>query len=459
MIKKSGLILITCLMITATACSSSSTNSESSATPAASTNSASPSASTPAEGSGKVTNISMQIAWASDSGRGKAIQGMLDQFEIENPTVKVELLGGVQYGQKLLTQIISGEAPEVLQVAYGDAKPLATQGAFIDLTKDFGVEKENYMPQIWDLAVNEGMLSGMPWLGHTIQLIYNKTLFEKAGIKAPPQTWDELYEVAKKLTIDTNGDGKPDQFGIGLSGKQGPDLAWMYGLTAAQAGAKLVTEKNGQYEVAINSPEGIKALDFYTKLMKDTSPTDSLNKDGGAIQTDFRNQVVAMELSGPWGVSEAWKTGGKFEAGVAEVPSGPVGKATEVTTYLLSIPTGVEGDKLAASEKLIKYLTSKPAQEMVMKGEVGEDGKYYPFRIPIRKDMADTQFFKDHPEFNVFMKGVEYPFILNPIPQWTKISDEVYQSALNQVVSGKISSAEGLKMVQDKGNAIIKNSK
>ncbi|MDB5052211.1 MAG: sugar transporter substrate-binding protein [Bacilli bacterium] len=453
MIKKSGLIFITCLMVILTACGSTSTNNGSSASPAASTNSASP-----AQGSGKVTNISMQIAWASDSGRGKAIREILDQFEKENPDVKVDLLGGIQYGQKLLTQILSGKSPEVLQVAYGDAKPLATQGAFIDLTKDFGAEKANYMPQIWDLAVNDGKLSGMPWLGHTIQLIYNKTLFDKAGIKTPPKTWDELYQDAKKLTVDTNGDGKPDQFGIGLAGKQGPDLAWMYGLTAAQAGAKLVTQKNGQYEVAINSPEGIKALDFYSKLMKDTSPPDSLNKDGGAIQTDFANQVVAMELSGPWGVDDAWKSG-KYEAGVAEVPSGPAGKATEVTTYILSVPTGVEGDKLAASKKLINYLCSKPAQEMVMKGEKGDDGKYYPFRMPIRKDMADTQFFKDHPEFNVFMKGVDYPFTLVPIPQWAKISDEVYQSALNQVVSGKISAAEGLKMVQDKGNAIIKNSK
>lgn len=451
--KKLGLISMTCLMGIMTACSSANTNSGSSATPAA------PVASTPAQNSGKVTNISMQIAWASDSGRGKAIREMLDQFEKENKDVKVELVGGVQAGQKLLTQILSGKSPEVLQVAYGDAKPLAAQGAFVDLTKDFGAEKANYMPQIWDLAVDNGKIMGLPWLGHTIQVIYNKDLFKKAGINEPPKTWDEFYEVAKKLTIDKNGDGKPDQFGIGLSGKQGGDLGWMYGLFAGQAGAKLVKQTNGQYEVAINSPEGIKALEFYTKLLKDTSPPDALNKDGAAIQTDFRNQVVAMELSGPWGVSEAWKTNGAFEAGVAEVPSGPAGKATEVTTYILSVPTGVEGDKLAASKKLIKFLCSKPAQEMVMKGEKAEDGKYYPFRIPIRKDMADTQFYKDHPEFNTFMKGVEYPVTLFPIPQWSQISDEVYTSALNQAVSGKISAADALKMVQEKGNTIIKSSK
>ena len=452
--KKLGVVLIAGAMTLTAACGNSTTDNGS-----GTNNSGGTTPDNGAQNNGKVTTISMQIAWASDSGRGKAIREILDEFEKQNPDVKVEMLGGVQYGSKLLTQILSGKAPEVLQVAYGDVKALASEGAFVDLTKDFEAEKANYVPEIWNLSVNDGKLYGVPWLGHTIQLIYNKTLFEKAGIKEPPKTWDELYDVAKKLTVDTNGDGKPDQFGIGLAGKQHPDLAWMYGMFAAQAGAQLVKETNGRYEVAINSPEGIKALEFYTKLLKETAPPDSLNKDGGAIMADFRNQVVAMELQGPWGVSDVWKAGGNFEVGVAEVPSGPVGKATEVTTYLLTVPTGVEGDKLEAAKKLIRFLISKPAQEMIMRGEKGDDGKYYPFRIPIRKDMGDTQYFKDHPEFLVFQEGLKYPFTLVPIPEWAQISDEVYLNALNQVVSGSISAAEGLKMVQDKGNEILKNKK
>lgn len=409
-------------------------------------------------GSGKVTNISMQIVWASDSGRGKAIREILDEFEAQNPDIKVEMLGGVQYGQKLLSQILSGKAPEVLQVAYGEVKALSAEGAFIDLSDDFASYEENYYPEIWGLASSDGKLYGVPWLGHTIQLVYNKTLFEEAGIAAPPATWEELYETAKALTVDKDGDGTPDQFGIGLSGKQGPDLTWMFGMFAAQAGAKLVKEEGGKYTVALNSPEGIRALEFYTKLLRETSPPDSLNKDGGGVMADFRNQVVAMELQGPWGVPDVWKAGNPFEVGVAEVPAGPAGRATEVTAYLLSVPVGVEGDKLAASKRLIEFLASKPAQEQIMKGEVGDDGNYYPFRIPIRKDLADTSYFKDHPEFLVYQKGLEYPFTLVPIPQWQQVSDEVYQSVLNQVVSGSLSAEDGLKTIEERGNKILAQS-
>lgn len=63
---------------------------------------------------GKTTSIRMQITWASDSPRGKAIREIVDEFEKKNPDVKVELLGSAQNGQKLLTQILSGDAPEVI---------------------------------------------------------------------------------------------------------------------------------------------------------------------------------------------------------------------------------------------------------------------------------------------------------------------------------------------------------
>jgi len=455
------LTFVVVLLSVALAACGSGGKSGGTASPAASSagsdSSPSPSSSSSAN-SGNVTKISMQIVWASDSGRGKAIREVLDEFEKQNPDVKVELLGGVQYGQKLLTQILSGEAPEVLQVSYGEVKQLAAEGAFIDLTQDFASYEQNYYPQIWELALSDGKVYGVPWLGHTIQLVYNKTLFDEAGITAPPTTWEELYETAKKLTVDKNGDGKPDQFGIGLAGKQGPDLAWMYGMFAAQAGASLVKEEGGKYVVALNSPEGIEALKFYKKLLDETSPPDSLNKDGGGVMADFRNQVVAMELQGPWGVPDVWKAGNPFEVGVAEVPAGPAGKATEVTSYLLSVPVGVEGDKLEAAKRLIDFLVSKPAQEQIMKGEVGDDGNYYPFRIPIRKDMEDTDYYKEHPEFLVYQKGLEYPFTLVPVPQWQRVSDEVYQSILNQVVSGSLSPEEGLRQLEQRGNEILAQS-
>ncbi|MGF9711963.1 sugar ABC transporter substrate-binding protein [Paenibacillus sp. JMULE4] len=408
---------------------------------------------------GKTTSIRMQITWASDSPRGKAIREIVDEFEKKNPDVKVELLGSAQNGQKLLTQILSGDAPEVMQIPYRDVRGLAPQGAYVDLSEEFNSEKDNYYEQLWELGTWDGKLYGYPWLGHSVQLVYNKTLFDKAGIQHPPTTWEELYETAKKLTIDTNGDGKPDQFGLGLVGKQVYDITWMVNMFMNQAGAKIVKEDGkGGYQVGLNSPEGKQALEFYTKLVKEVTPPDTVNKDGGAVMADFRNQVVAMQFQGPWGVSDAWKATNKFEVAAAEVPAGPAGKAADIGPNMLCIPSGVEGDKLNAAIRLIKFLGSKEGQELVMKGEKSDDGNFYPYRVPIRKDLADMPYFKEHPEFLVFIKGLEYPSISTPVPQWSQVEAEVYQSVLNQVVSGSMSAEQGLKILEEKGNAILKQN-
>lgn len=409
--------------------------------------------------SNEPVNIRMQIAWASDSGRGKAIQEVLNEFEKQNPNIDVEMVGSTQGNQKLLTQILSGKAPEILQISYRDLIGLAPQDAFVDLTDELKDQKENYYEQSWNQAVVDKKVFGLPWLGHTIQLVYNKDLFEKAGITEPPKTWEELYDDAKKLTVDTNGDGKIDQYGIGLVGKQTYDITWMVNMFMTQSGAQLVKQNDkGEYEIALNSPEGKRALEFYKKLVTETAPADTTNKDGGGVMADFRNQIVAMQLQGPWGITDVWQNGNPFNVGSAAAPAGPEGKGADVSTYMLSIPTGVEGAKLDASIKLIEYLGSKEAQEMVMKGE-NINGEYYPFRIPIRKDLADMDYLKEHPEFLVFIEGLKYPSISTPIPAWTQIETEVYESALNQVITGNVSVDEGLKMIKERGDEIIKEFK
>ena len=172
---------------------------------------------------------------------------------------------------------------------------------------------------------------------------------------------------------------------------------------------------------------------------------------------DFRNQVVAMEFQGPWGITDIWKNGNPFEVSAAPVPAGPAGRAADIGPYMLTVPVGVEGKKLEASKKLIEFLGSKKGQEMLMKGEKADDGNYYPFRVPVRKDMEDTDYFKKHPEFLVFIEGLKYPSVSTPVKEWVKVEEEVYRSQLNKAVIGEVSVEEALKNIEKLGNEILKN--
>src|SRR5678816_1066716 len=57
---------------------------------------------------------------------------------------------------------------------------------------------------------------GLPRDFQTIVVFYNKDMFDAAGVPYPTEDWtyDDLKETAKKLTLDTNGDGKTDQYGL-----------------------------------------------------------------------------------------------------------------------------------------------------------------------------------------------------------------------------------------------------
>jgi ABC-type glycerol-3-phosphate transport system substrate-binding protein len=221
-----------------------------------------------------------------------------------------------------------------------------------------------------------------------------------------------------------------------------------------QGGAALVNTTGPRPRVALNSPEGKQALEYYMKLIKECAPPDSGNKAGGDVMTDFRNQVVAMELQGPWGVTDIWKTQ-PFKVNAAQVPTGPAGRFADIGLEYLTIPTGVEQAKRAAAVRVIKFLVSQKGQEMLMKGELGEDGKYYPFRIPIRKDMATTKYFIDNPVFQPFIDGFEFPSISAPVEAWYQVQQEVYKSELNKVVVGSRTIDAALREIERQGNIIL----
>jgi multiple sugar transport system substrate-binding protein len=105
----------------------------------------------------------------------------------------------------------------------------------------------------------DGKTYVLPSEGDTAWLWYRKDLFEDAGLK-PPETWDEFYAAAKQLNDPAKG-----VYGAVIGAK--PDEAWwdfMYYLFG-QGGELLNTDNT----VAINNEAGVKALTFYSNLLKD----------------------------------------------------------------------------------------------------------------------------------------------------------------------------------------------
>ena len=91
-----------------------------------------------------------------------------------------------------------------------------------------------------------------------------------------------------------------------------------------------------------------------------------------------------------------------------------------------------------------------------MNGEYdAEQDTYYPFRTPIRVDMANSNYFTVNPEYLTFVAGFRNPSIDVPVPAWQTIKEQVYQPGLHQVMQGQLSVEDFLVQVETKGNEIL----
>jgi ABC-type glycerol-3-phosphate transport system substrate-binding protein len=74
-------------------------------------------------------------------------------------------------------------------------------------------QKNDILDKLWELTRRKGKLYGVPFCISTTVFFYNEDLFSSVRVD-PPSTWEEMIKAGKKLTVDTDGDGIPDQYAI-----------------------------------------------------------------------------------------------------------------------------------------------------------------------------------------------------------------------------------------------------
>lgn len=393
-------------------------------------------------------DIIFRITWKSYSGRGEAIWRIVDSYNLINETnFNIKLVGGDEELNLIETLLKKGDKVDIYVLPYRYVQSLGYDGELEDLTFDFGHNKELFYEELWNLGVVNEKLFGIPWLGHSMGLIYNKKILNKAGIDPEAIiSLESLLLACEKVEEKTNANG------IGLSGANHNDVSWMINQFIYGFGGSLVNDDGTQ--VTINSEAGKLAINFYkNKLGKYAQPT-WVDDTGLEIMEHFRNQKIAFEIQGLWGVTDIWKNGSDFETGIIALET--IGLFPEVGPMMLAIQPGIAKDKKAAVSDFIDYLLTVEAQEMIMQGEYSpEHDTYYPFRLPVRKDIAESSVFNKYPEFVVFLNGFEQPSIDVPVPIWQTIKDSIYAPNLHKVMNNQLSIEDFLQLIQDEGNKIL----
>ncbi len=192
------------------------------------------------------------------------------------------------------------------------------------------------------ITVN-GQIWGYPTEVNTYLLLYNKRLLEEAGYSGPPKTWDELKEIAAKITKkDDTGAVTRVGFGV-LPGWDSGIVHPFSALLLSNGGTYLSDDFSA---TAFNSPQGLETVQLYADLLENGGMDMSV--DGW----NYPNGTVGMVIMANW-----WRAtlqGSEAisydnEVGVAPVPVGPSGTDSMTLSYnwLWSVDAGSANQEAA----------------------------------------------------------------------------------------------------------------
>lgn len=246
---------------------------------------------------------------------------------------------------------------------------------------------------------------------------YNKTMFEEAGLDPdnPPQTLDEFVEAARKLTRDTDGDGRTDQWGVALTVNAEGGPYRQYIMAANSFGGRVVAGRNAESEpgdeIVWNSPETIAAFEWL-KALKDEglTPPSVMTDTVRDVANAFRAGTVAMAYMGPWEMAatrEVFEANG-WEWGLFRWPEGPAGRGEFM--YVGALGLFSQTDNVDEAIEYLRFYTSPEGLGLYMK----TNGM-----IPANKEALADPYYSEDPHYSVFLEVVNNADLI--VPKWMSL--------------------------------------
>ncbi|MBP1915908.1 ABC transporter substrate-binding protein [Lederbergia galactosidilytica] len=299
----------------------------------------------------------------------KQFKDLAKKYEEENPDVKINITsvgGGTDYISSLKSQFSSGDEPDIFSIA-GPSEAAQFEGNLSDLsdTKAAKAALEGTL----DAVTKDGKVQGLPFNQEGYGFIYNKTVFEKAGVNADEiLTYDDLEKAVK--TIDSKKDELEIEAVFALPAKEkwvlGNHLANVY--FAPEFDHQVLNAYESDTVKFDRGSEMQRMLDLENKY----SVQPSLSLDySQQVEEYFSLEQVAMIQQGNWiypSVSEMDSDFAENNIGILPIP---------VEGYEGSLPVGIpnywavnsnsDDETVEASKDFLDWLyTSDEGKESVL---------------------------------------------------------------------------------------------
>ncbi|AIY86529.1 MULTISPECIES: ABC transporter substrate-binding protein [unclassified Thermotoga] len=356
----------------------------------------------------------------TSGGVGKELEVLkkqLEMFHQQYPDIEVEIIpmpdSSTERHDLYVTYFAAGETdPDVLML---DVIWPAEFAPFLeDLTADKDYfELGEFLPgTVMSVTVN-GRIVAVPWFTDAGLLYYRKDLLEKYGYDHAPRTWDELVEMAKKISQAEGIHGFVWQ-GARYEGLVCDFLEYLWSF-----GGDVLDESG---KVVIDSPEAVAALQFmvdliYKHKVTPEGVTTYMEEDARRI---FQNGEAVFMRNWPyaWSLVNSDESPIKGKVGVAPLPMGPGGRrAATLGGWVLGINKFSPPEEKEAAKKLIKFLTSYD-QQLYKAINAGQN--------PTRKAVYKDPKLKEAAPFMVELLGVFINALPRPrVANYTEVSDVI----------------------------------
>ena len=312
---------------------------------------------------------------------------LIAKFEEEHPNIKVTVDCAVgDYAEGIYAKAAAGNLPDVMFSADLFTVPFVTNGVLIDLEAFADVDDSFSFDDVYENILALGQVPGVdgtfmiPASWDSVQMYYNKTLFEESGAPLPNDdwTWDDLI-AACKIVQEAN----EDVYCIANGGNDGWDwwayfIPWIVGYGGQPVSEDFTTS-------TFSTPEALAGIQAYVDQWTVHQVTIPLGVElPGGRDGCFVGGGCATMFMIPGNMKNYREQIQDFEWDVAVAPRHPVNHATGMGTY----GYGISKDSKHPQEawELLKFLASSDGQRAILQNYSG---------MPLLKSMADDPIFDE----------------------------------------------------------------
>src|SRR6476620_1339646 len=311
-------------------------------------------------GKASATTLTVWVGWSARE--LSEFKKVVQEYDAKNKDVEVKVVGGIN-DDKIIAALRAGNGPDVVSsFTSSNVGIYCSSGGWIDLAPY--LQKDGISTSIFPAATMyytqfTGTRCALPLLADVYGFYYNKALFKKAGLTAPPKTFAELTAYAKKLTT-RKGDGSLDVVGFdpvfgfyqnGIGGYQP-----LVGAKYFDPAGRSAFSKDAGWTKLLKWQKGLIDTYGYDKLVKlQTGAGDEFSASHA-----FERGKLAMMLDGEWRVAFLKAEHPDLQYGTAPMPVDASKKSLYGAGYINGTIIGIPkaGKNRDEAWKLVKYLTT-----------------------------------------------------------------------------------------------------